>query len=410
MKNNDSTATAEIVAIGTEILLGELTDTNSVFIARQLRDIGVNVFFMSSVGDNAPRIAEVIRIALQRSNIVITCGGLGPTVDDMTRQGIAEVMKRPLHYHPELFEAIQARFTSYRVKMTENNRRQAYLPAGAMPIANPVGTAPAFYVEVEDKLIISLPGVPRELKYLMSSAVIPLLQSRFSLGTIKARILKTAGIGESSLDDLIGDELLNNSNPSIGLAAHHGTIDIRLTAKASTEQSADEMLDTMEARVYQKVGEFVFGEGNTTIEEALANELIRNDSRLLFISAGIEIKSALANVSSDIVTYLHYSTPEDLKCAFQLDSSLELRELAISSAEELRRFHQVDIAIALISLPDVDESPDANDATAIAVVSSDLSSSRVYGFGGKSFLAQEWGPRWAFAQAWLSLSKRHTNA
>lgn len=409
MNNNNHVATAEIVAIGTEILLGELTDTNSVFIARQLRDIGVNVFFMSSVGDNISRIADVVKIALQRSNIVITCGGLGPTVDDMTRQGIAQVIDQPLQYHPELFEAIQARFVSYRVQMTENNRRQAYLPAGATPIPNPVGTAPAFYVDVGGKLIISLPGVPRELKYLVSTVITPFLQSRFSPAIIKARVLKTAGIGESSLDDLIGDELLNSPNPSIGLAAHHGTIDIRLTAKASTEQQADEMLEAMVARVYKRVGEFVFGEGKITIEEALANELTRQESSLIVVSAGIEVE-ALGNIPPGTIMYVHHPTLEELERALQLTSSLALRELALTAAEESRKIYQVDIAVVLVSVPEVDESPDSNDATAIAVVSSDFNSSRAYGFGGRSLLAQEWGPRWAFAQAWRFVSKRQPNA
>jgi nicotinamide-nucleotide amidase len=140
---------AEIVAIGTEILLGEITDTNSVFIARALRDIGVNVYFMTSVGDNEERIASAIRIAMSRAQVVITCGGLGPTVDDMTRQAVAAATGRGLSFHQHLLDLIAERFASFRAHMTENNRRQAYMPDNAIVIENPVGTAPSFIVEHE---------------------------------------------------------------------------------------------------------------------------------------------------------------------------------------------------------------------------------------------------------------------
>src|SRR5215475_450162 len=156
---------AEIIAIGTEILLGEITDTNSVHIARVLRDLGINLYFMTSVGDNEQRIADSIRIALSRADVVITCGGLGPTIDDMTRQGVAIATERDLVFHQDLLDKIAERFASFRAKMTENNQRQAYLPANATVIENPVGTAPSFIVEHHESVVISVPGVPREMKY-----------------------------------------------------------------------------------------------------------------------------------------------------------------------------------------------------------------------------------------------------
>ena len=158
---------AEIIAIGTELLLGEITDTNSVFMARQLRNIGVNVYFMTTVGDNRGRIADSIEAALSRAGIVITCGGLGPTVDDVTRQAIADATDRPLEFHQSLFDTIAERFRGFGVRMTDNNRQQAYLPQDAILIENPVGTAPSFIVESDAGIIISLPGVPREMKYLL---------------------------------------------------------------------------------------------------------------------------------------------------------------------------------------------------------------------------------------------------
>src|SRR5664279_3009250 len=213
---------AEVIAIGTEILLGDLTDTNSVFIARTLRDLGVNLYFMTHVGDNEKRIADAIRIALGRAQIVITCGGLGPTIDDMTRQAVADATGRGLTFHQELLDQIAERFRGFRATMTENNRRQAYVPDNAVIIENPVGTAPSFAVENDERVVISLPGVPREMKFLMIEKVVPYLRLRYGISgkVIKAKILKAAGIGESALDEMIGKELLEASNPTVGLAAH----------------------------------------------------------------------------------------------------------------------------------------------------------------------------------------------
>jgi molybdenum cofactor synthesis domain-containing protein len=172
---------AEIVAIGTEILLGEITDTNSVHIARVLRDIGINLYFMTSVGDNEQRIADAIRIAMSRADVVITCGGLGPTVDDMTRQAVALATERGLTFHQSLLDKIADRFASFKVQMTENNKRQAYLPDDAILVENPVGTAPSFVVEYQGHSVISLPGVPRDMKFLLSEKIVPYLRERFNL-------------------------------------------------------------------------------------------------------------------------------------------------------------------------------------------------------------------------------------
>jgi nicotinamide-nucleotide amidase len=241
---------AEIIAIGTEILLGEITDTNSVHIARTLRDIGVNLYFMTTVGDNEQRIADSIRIAMSRAQVVITCGGLGPTVDDMTRQAVASATERGLTFHQELLDKIAERFAGFRAQMTENNRRQAFLPDNAMVIENPVGTAPSFVVEHNNSVVISLPGVPREMKYLLAERVVPYLHDRFNLGSgvIKARVLRTAGIGESALDAAIGNEILQASNPTVGLAAHAGQVDVRITAKAESVDQADHMIAEVEAQ------------------------------------------------------------------------------------------------------------------------------------------------------------------
>lgn len=264
---------AEIITTGTELLLGEIVDTNSAYIARRLREIGLNLYYKTSVGDNEERTALVLRQGLARSDVLITTGGLGPTVDDVTRQAVARATGRELVFDPELWEQIRARFAHWGREPTENNRRQAYIPAGATPIENPVGTAPCFVVESDEGIVISLPGVPREMEYLMEHSVIPYLREHLGLREIiKAKVLRTAGVGESSIDDLIAD-LMTEANPTVGLSAHAGQTDVRITAKADSEAAADALIAEMEARVRERLGACIYGEGKQLLEEALVKVL-----------------------------------------------------------------------------------------------------------------------------------------
>jgi len=278
---------AEIIAIGTEILLGEIVDTNTAYIARALRDVGVNLFRTTSVGDNASRIAEAIQLALERAEIVLTTGGLGPTVDDPTREAVALAMGVEVEYHPELWEQIQARFNRYGRVPTENNRRQAYIPMGATAVENPVGTAPAFFVDQNGKVIFSLPGVPSEMEYLIERSVIPYLRQRFHLkGIIKARVLHTAGVGESVIDDRIGD-LEKLVNPTVGLAAHSGQVDVRITAKADSIEEADSMITKLEEQLRHRLGKWIYGADQETLEGSAMQSLEKHGWNLVVVEAGL---------------------------------------------------------------------------------------------------------------------------
>lgn len=399
-------ATAEIIAIGTEILLGEITDTNSVHLAQVLRDHGINLYYMTSVGDNTERIASAIKIALNRAQIVITCGGLGPTVDDVTRQGIADAVGRPLEYQETLFQAIADRFSAYRVKMTENNRRQAYLPSGAIAVENPVGTAPAFIVEQNGKCVISLPGVPREMKFLMQEKILPYLREHYEIGIIKSRTLRVAGIGESALDTLIGAELLEQSNPTVGLAAHHGVIDIRITAKAHDAIVAGEMLQETETRLMQRVGQHVFGADKDELETVLLDLLREKEFTLSVIEAGITdaVIAKLQNrADAQSIHFRQFATPEDAAAAYNLNIQHGLRVIAENIAQSTLADSSVDAVIAILSLPDVDESEDKSEATAVVVATQTDMKSRIYGFGAKNDLTGNWVSRWSMAYIWRSL-------
>jgi nicotinamide-nucleotide amidase len=268
---------AEIVTTGTELLLGVITDTNSTYIARQLRDIGLDLYFITSAGDNQERVAQVIEAALNRSDVVITTGGLGPTVDDVTREAVAQATGRDLVLDPRLVTSIEAFFKQRGYTMSENNRRQARIPDGAIPVENPVGTAPCFIVEDARGVVISLPGVPREMEYLMAHTVLPYLREKFDLKQIiKTRTLRTCGIGESSLDTRIHD-LERSRNPTVGLAAHPGQSDIRITAKADSAAKADAMLADMEARIRERVDEVIFGVDSDRLESVVIDLLHQRD-------------------------------------------------------------------------------------------------------------------------------------
>jgi nicotinamide-nucleotide amidase len=256
---------AEIVAIGTELLLGEIVDTNSAWIAQQLTTCGLNLFYTHTVGDNVQRISDVLRTCLERSDVVITTGGLGPTVDDWTRDAVAVACGRELVLDKTLVVEIAAFFTKLGRKMTDNNRKQALIPQGAMVIHNPVGTAPCFAVERGGHIIISLPGVPHEMKHLMEHQVLPLLRERFHLrAVIKSRILHTSGIGESALGDKITD-LMQLSNPTVGTAAHPGQTDVRITVKAEDDAQAETLIAPVERELRLRLGNWIYGADAVTL-------------------------------------------------------------------------------------------------------------------------------------------------
>ena len=266
---------AEIVMIGTELLLGEIVDTNANLFAKALRDIGLDLYYKTTVGDNEDRITDVLNLALDRSDVVITSGGIGPTVDDITRQAVANATGRKLVYSGELEVEIAARFRSFRRKMADNNRRQAYIPEGATPLSNPVGTAPCFLSEDTGGrgCIISLPGVPRELDHMMTNVVVPILVERMGgIKVMKVRVLRTCAVGESNVDRTIGD-LMTSSNPTVGLAAHAGQTDVRIAAKADTQAEADALIADMEAVLTDRLGVAIYGVDKETVPEVVGRIL-----------------------------------------------------------------------------------------------------------------------------------------
>ena len=279
---------AEIISIGTELLLGAIVDTNAAYISRRLAEIGIDLYRRLTVGDNEGRIARCIEEALERADVVLCTGGLGPTVDDVTRQAVARATGRELVLDEEMLGWIEERFRGWGHPMSENNRRQALKPEGAIAIENPVGTAPIFIVQDERGDVIVLPGVPDEMEYLMEHEVIPYLQRKLGYQeVIKTRVLRTVSIGESQVDSRIGD-LMESANPTVGLAAHPGQTDVRIVAKAASEEEADRLIAEMEEQVRERLGEVIYGVGEETVAEVVVRMLAEQGVTLGTVECGVD--------------------------------------------------------------------------------------------------------------------------
>lgn len=266
---------AEVIAIGSELLLGQIIDTNSSYIAKRLAESGIELAQTATVGDDLQRMKEVIREAINRSQIVITTGGIGPTEDDLTREAIAEVTEHPLIFQPHLMEQIENLFKTRGFRMAENNRKQAYVPEGAIAIENPKGTAPGFIVETSGGTIISIPGVPSEMEYLMENRVIPYIRKRFDIKhqVIQYKVLRACGLGESAIGLQIKDLMKESKNPSIGTLASIGDIRIRITAKADNPGEASNLIQKMEREIRRRLGVLIYGVDDETLHGNIAKEL-----------------------------------------------------------------------------------------------------------------------------------------
>jgi nicotinamide-nucleotide amidase len=358
---------AEIVTIGTELLLGEIVDTNSAWIAQQLTVIGLDLLYTTTVGDNLGRITQVLAQSLARSEVVITTGGLGPTVDDMTRQGVAAACECELVLDEGLVEEIATYFGRRGSTMTDNNRRQAWIPRGARIIHNPVGTAPCFAAEHRGHLIISLPGVPHEMRHLMETEVIPLLRERFGLlGVIKSRVLRTCNIGESAVDARI-DDLMTAANPTVGTRAHPGQTDVVVTAKAATADEADALIAPVEAEIRSRVGDYVFGTDEETMGQVLLRELSARGLRLAVaetLTRGEVAQQLTAQAQSDAFAGgLLLSDAASLQALIgDTDSVRGLafpsQEAANLAAQQVARLYGAQLGLAIIG-PEDPSLPDA---------------------------------------------------
>jgi len=371
---------AEIIAVGTELLLGQIVDTNSAYIAQQLATVGLDLHFKATVGDNLERIKSTLGNALRRSDIIITTGGLGPTLDDLTREAVAEVLGRHLVFHPHLYDQINDFFKRVGRIMTPNNRKQAHIPEGAIPIENPVGTAPGFIAEQDGKAVIAIPGVPHEMRHFMEHSVLPYLRNRLGVQeVIQSRVLKLFGIGESMVDDRIKDLIEKGTNPTIGLLARTqiGEIHIRLTAKAADKNRAEALNAPLEEEIRRRLKDFIFGTDEETYEGVLGSLLIQSGLTLAVAETGfgssiIQTMKMMDGNTKFFLLGLTVVRPEMAQKiltrpeGFPAESGLCSEPLAKSLAEGIRQMAGAHLGLALTGQSSKEKKQDHQTFIALA--------------------------------------------
>jgi nicotinamide-nucleotide amidase len=358
---------AEIVSVGSELLLGQIVDTNAAFIARQLASLGLDLFHKTTVGDNLGRVAAALETALGRAQVVITTGGLGPTEDDVTREAVARATGRELEFHAELLEQIEAFFRARGLPLSPSNRKQAYIPRGAIPLPNPVGTAPCFILEEGDRTLTVLPGVPREMEYLLRTGVIPHVRSRYGLkAAIVSRLVRVAGLGESRVGELLSDLMAKGANPTVGTMAHPGQVDVRIAAKGADEAAARALIAPVEAEICARLGDSVFGADGESLEGAVAARLGAGSRTLGLVEVG----------TGGFVSERLTSVPGMAERLESLVGSLEAvrRRLDASSgsatelARSVRAWAGTDVGAAVVMGPAQGDGPNPVYPTRIGVV------------------------------------------
>ena len=269
---------AEIVTVGTEILLGDLVDTNTAWLSRRLANLGVGIYRHTTVGDNRERIAAGIKEAAARADLVITTGGLGPTSDDLTNEALSLVTGRQMVEYPEAREHVDEMFRKFGRKPTANNYKQAVFPEGTTLIPNPQGTAMGALLEADGTLFATLPGVPSEMKGMFEETLEPLIRNRTE-GSIVSKTLWFAGIGESALAEQVQD-FLDATDPTVAPLAGQGKVRLRITTRAATPEEAEKRIAPVEREILARLGDYYFGEGDETLESAVGHLLKENGATL----------------------------------------------------------------------------------------------------------------------------------
>jgi nicotinamide-nucleotide amidase len=290
----------EIVAVGTELLLGQLLDTNTPFIAQALAAAGIDVLGTQAVGDNRERIARAILAALARADGIVTTGGLGPTTDDLTKEAVCDALGLGVELYEPALRQMESFFAKIGRPMRANNRKQAELPQGSLPLDNPNGTAPGFIAfSREDKFVACMPGVPREMKPMLTEAVVPFLRERLhSNELIVTRIIHTIGLGESEIDHRIGDLFRSCENPKIAVLAHDFRADVKIMAKSASAQRAQDLIEPLEREIERRLAGSVFGLDDETPAGAILRALRARGAHLALAESctGGRIAAALTSV------------------------------------------------------------------------------------------------------------------
>lgn len=351
---------AELISVGTEILLGEILNTDAQFLSRELSEIGIDVYHQSVVGDNEQRLAESVRAALGRADIVIASGGLGPTPDDITKEVISNVMGKKLVLDSESLGYIRGYFERIGKTMTKNNEKQAYLPENCIILKNNCGTAPGCIIESGDKAVVILPGPPSELTRMYTESVKPYLKKK-SGKKLFTKTLHLFGIGESAVADGLSEYMKNQTNPTLAPYAKTGEVYLRLAAKAQNRDEAEEIMKPMLDIIYGKYGEFVYSDNDMSLPETVVTKLLGKKLTIStaesctggLIAKTITDYSGVSEIFSE--GYVTYSNNAKMKNLGVLEKTLSIHgavseETAREMADGVRERSGADIGVSVTGI------------------------------------------------------------
>lgn len=351
---------SEIITIGTELLLGNIINTNAAFLSEQLAELGIDVFYHTTVGDNYRRLKEAIQLSLERSDLVITTGGLGPTSDDITKDVVCDVTKRKPVLDRQVLEKINCFFKSIGRKMSPNNVKQAYIPEGGITVNNSNGTAPGIILETGKKIIIMLPGPPSELKPMFTEKIKPFLRKKSEL-KISSQTIKLIGIGESTVEHILKDIIENQTDPTIATYAGEGEVKIRLTTKSSTDIFQEESFKKIMSEIRKRLGEFIYSYQDLPLELVTARYLMASPCTLSVAESctGGKISSLITSIpgisksfKGSIISYSNEIKERVLRVKRETLENFGAvsRETAIQMARGVMEVCESDIGLAVTGI------------------------------------------------------------
>ncbi|MBL7156717.1 MAG: competence/damage-inducible protein A [Candidatus Omnitrophica bacterium] len=355
---------AEIISIGTEILLGHIVNTNTAYLSKKMALLGIDVYRHTTVGDNPMRIVSLLKEALSRSDIVFTTGGLGPTVDDITLNAIGSALSRSLVFNKGIEKSIAKHFRKRGLKKAPKDAvKQAYIPRGARWFENKVGTAPAVLVEYGKKLIVALPGPPRELIPLCEKNIIPYLKRKGLAGnwTIKTKAIKTVGLVEAEVNRAVKDLLSMGPETTVGIYAHLGEVDLKITSKAKSEKSANRDIKKVEKTIRKRLGKYIYGTDTETLEYALGTMLEKKKKTLAIAESctGGLIANRITNISGSSKYFkmgvVAYSNKSKINLLGVSDAKIKKSGavsggVALDMAKGIKNLSKSDIAIGITGI------------------------------------------------------------
>ncbi|RKD27725.1 nicotinamide-nucleotide amidase [Caminicella sporogenes DSM 14501] len=309
-----------ILSVGTELLMGQTINSNTFFLSRKLNELGYNVLYHFSVGDNPDRLENIFKTALDISDIVITTGGLGPTQDDLTKEIISRFIGKELKLNEDSLKKIKYYFEKINREMTDNNIKQAFIPEGAIVLPNDIGTAPGFILNENEKIIICLPGPPREMNLMFQNYVKPYLAEK-SKYIIKSDIIKFFGIGESKLEWILQDLISNQTNPTLATYANEGELSLRITARGKSLEEAEKLINPIKQEIKKRLDKFIYSYNNQSLEEVVGDMLIRKNVSIslaesctggLLVSKLTSIPGISSVLDRAIVTYSNRAKIDEL--------------------------------------------------------------------------------------------------